>query len=83
MGVLTCNSTLSGGVTPVCNCCGCHLCWDVSDVDYRKDQAFWDDWICRDCNGGTALSLNVWRQQRQDRIDRPGWRVISELGRLL
>ena len=60
MGVTTTASTLPGGLTPVCNCCGIHLCWDISENDYEDAKAFWDDWICRECNGGKSLSLKDW-----------------------
>jgi hypothetical protein len=83
MGVVNGNSTLPGGMTPVCNVCGVHLCWDISQDDYRRNAAFWNAWICRDCNGGEALSLSEWRRQRRDPLDRPGWHQLSELGRLL
>lgn len=85
MAVLISSSTLPGGVTPVCDRCGIRLCWDLSEADYRADQPFWDGWICQDCNGGQALSLSAWRQERTTGLDldRPGWNRISELGRLL
>ena len=48
---------MEGGVTPICKECGVSLCWDISDEDYKEASAFWDAWICKDCNGGVAPSL--------------------------
>lgn len=56
MGTIATKSTLSGGVTPACNKCGIHLCWDISDVEYQADRSFWDAWICQDCNDGVPMS---------------------------
>lgn len=55
MGVHTHGGTMPGGVTPICNLCNVSLCWDISEEEYEADQAFWDAWVCRDCNGGSAL----------------------------
>lgn len=65
MGVEVLPSTLPGGVSPVCNRCGCALCWDVSEEEYAEQKAFWDAWVCRDCNGGRAMSLQTWLKQRR------------------
>lgn len=56
MGVHKTASTLPGGLTPICNCCGVSLCWDISQEDYDELPSFWEAWICRDCNGGEPLS---------------------------
>lgn len=56
-------STIFGGVTPVCNQCGVHLCWDISKEEYVACKRFWDNWICQECNGGNAVSLQHWRTQ--------------------
>ena len=64
MGVSTFASTLPGGVTPVCNHCGVALCWDISVYEYDESQQFWDDWICRDCNGREPMSLKQWKKEQ-------------------
>ena len=63
MGVVIKNSTLDGGVTPVCNSCGAHLCWDIAMVDYAKTKEFWDNWLCEDCNPKAVGSLTRWRME--------------------
>ncbi len=80
---LICDPIRSGTVTPVCRRCGVRLSQSLSVEAYRADRLFWDDWICDVCNGGRALSMSQWRQQRAGGLDRPGWNRISELGRLL
>jgi hypothetical protein len=55
MGTAITASTIPGGVTPICNDCGVALCWDISDEEYAARPKFWDNWICRDCNGGTPF----------------------------
>lgn len=57
-------STIAGGVTPVCSECGVHLCWDISEQDYEEDKPFWDDWICKECNHGHAMSLTQWKSEK-------------------
>ena len=52
MGVTITNSTIDGGMTPICNSCGITLCWDISDEEYYQNKVFWESWICQDCNGG-------------------------------
>jgi len=52
---------MPGGVTPICNSCGVSLCWDIADHEYSEAPAFWDAWICEDCNGGVPMSLKSWR----------------------
>ena len=47
------------GYTPVCNNCGVHLCWDISDFDYDEAEAFWDAWMCEKCNG-SRMSRKEW-----------------------
>lgn len=64
MGVTTVNSTLVGGVTPICNECGILLCWDISETEYEEDKEFWDKWICKECNQGKPLSLKVWKNEK-------------------
>lgn len=62
MGLHKHNGTMPGALTPICNSCGVSLCWDISEEEAKQDQAFWDAWICRDCNGGHALSLQASRE---------------------
>jgi hypothetical protein len=57
-------STTAGGLTPICNDCGIMLCWDISDEEYQEAMAFWEAWICQECNGGTPLSLKAWLEER-------------------
>ncbi|NCX56010.1 MAG: hypothetical protein EBW87_02280 [Burkholderiaceae bacterium] len=57
MGITITTSTLPGGVTPICNECGISLCWDLSDCEYRERQAFWDSWVCKECNGGVPMRI--------------------------
>jgi hypothetical protein len=47
--------TLAGALTPICNDCGVSLCWDIAEHEYERERAFWDAWICRDCNGGEPM----------------------------
>ena len=44
MGVTKTVSTLDGGLTPICSCCGIALCWDIPESEYTERQAFWDAW---------------------------------------
>lgn len=64
MGVHTHRGTMPGAVTPICNECGVSLCWDVGEDEYKQQAAFWNDWICKDCNGGESLSLTNWNQKQ-------------------
>ncbi|WP_148294026.1 hypothetical protein [Azospirillum sp. B4] len=64
MGVTVIPSTIPGGRTPICSACGVALCWDISEHEYLGATGFWDDWICRDCNGDQPLSLKEYRQKR-------------------
>jgi hypothetical protein len=63
MGVHAHNGTMPGAVTPICNNCMIALCFDIGEQEYKEDKEFWDNWVCRDCNGGEPLSRHVWRQQ--------------------
>lgn len=60
MGVHKHNGTMDGAVTPICNDCGVSLCWDISIEQYQEDSEFWDDWVCRDCNGGEPMSRDAY-----------------------
>lgn len=55
MGVHVHHGTMPEGKTPICNECGVSLCFDISDDEYSLNQTFWDNWICRDCNGGEPM----------------------------
>lgn len=55
MGAHVHGGTMPGGMTPICNRCNVSLCWDIAIEEYEADQAFWDAWVCRDCNGGTPM----------------------------
>jgi hypothetical protein len=55
MGIHQTKSTLSDGLTPICNDCGISLCFDISDVEYSENKSFWDNWKCQDCNGGQTM----------------------------
>jgi hypothetical protein len=61
LGVTVLTSTIGGGVTPICNSCGTTLCWDISENDYAEAQQFWDNWVCKDCNGGVKMSLKQYK----------------------
>jgi hypothetical protein len=65
MGVHVHPGTIPGGVTPICNDCGVSLCWDISEDQYERECAFWDDWKCRDCNGGEPMSRAALRNNVQ------------------
>jgi hypothetical protein len=58
---------MPGGLTPICDSCGISLCWDIGEEEYHEAKAFWDAWVCRDCNGGTAMSLGAWRSSVANR----------------
>lgn len=65
MGATTHNGTMVGAVTPICNECGVFLCWDIDIEEYEEEKAFWNDWICYECNGGVKFSKQEWlRKQR-------------------
>jgi hypothetical protein len=65
MGLTVHPGTMPGGMTPICNSCGICLCWDISKQDAARDAAFWEAWVCQDCNGGVRLSLPDWRLNNQ------------------
>lgn len=50
MAVSRFNSTIPGGVTPVCGECGIALCFDISNEEYLENFKFWDNWKCEECN---------------------------------
>jgi len=62
MGVHKHKGTMDGSLTPICNDCGVSLCWDIGEPEYAADRSFWDAWVCRDCNGGVAMSRKRWQQ---------------------
>lgn len=64
MGITKHRGTMPGAVTPICNDCGVSLCWDIAEEEADRDRAFWDAWICQDCNGGKRMSLKEWASQR-------------------
>jgi hypothetical protein len=43
------NNKTSMAMTPVCNTCKGHLCWDISREEYLDRKAFWDSWVCQNC----------------------------------
>lgn len=49
MGVIVTETTLDGGLTPICSSCGLALCWDISLEEYKEKPQFWEDWICKYC----------------------------------
>ena len=57
MGVHIHGGTMPGAVTPICNDCMIALCYDIPVGEYEKRKAFWDNWICQECNGGKPLKL--------------------------
>lgn len=59
MGV-TNSRTIPGDYTPICNQCGIALCYDISQEDYDKYQAFWDQWCCPECGGNGEGSFLKW-----------------------
>ena len=58
------NSTMIGGVTPICNTCGVSLCWDISEEEYIENKAFWDNWKCESCNPNAWGSLKKYRRNQ-------------------
>lgn len=65
MGVIS-SSCFDDSVTPCCNKCGIALCWNISIKEYEQEKQFWDAWICKECNGGTALTLQRFKQILKD-----------------
>ncbi len=61
MAVHVHGGTMDGGVTPICNGCMVSLCWDIAEEDYARMKAFWDAWICEDCNGGKPMRMATFR----------------------
>lgn len=61
MGLTRYRGTMSGGYTPVCNDCGVHLCWDISEEEAAAERGFWEAWLCETCNGGVPMSLKRWK----------------------
>lgn len=65
MGITIYNGTMEGAMTPICNCCGILLCWDISEEEaLGENNAFWESWVCQDCNNGVRMSLRDWRLKR-------------------
>lgn len=65
MGAYVTKGTIDGGLTPVCNDCGIHLCWDISDEEYAENPRFWDEWICQECNGGVPFNKSFFQSATQ------------------
>lgn len=61
MGVHIHGSTMPGGLTPICNECGIALCMDISENEYKRQTKFWDEWICKECNGGESMKYPNFR----------------------
>lgn len=36
--------------------------------EYAEAKAFWDDWICQDCNGGKPMSLKTWKSAHAGQV---------------
>lgn len=66
MGVCVTNSTMLGAVTPTCNSCGVSLCWDIGEDEYNEAKNFWDNWCCKECCGGRAMSLKAFMRNRSN-----------------
>lgn len=64
MGVGTLRRTEEDCITPICNDCGIVLCYDISLEDYSDSKEFWDNWICKECNSGNALSLKKYKENK-------------------
>lgn len=62
MGVVRLPSTMVGCVTPICEECGIHLCYDIDNDEYQLDKAFWDKWRCKECNESYRGQLKIWHQ---------------------
>lgn len=63
MGVTLVNSTLDGGVTPICEDCGIMLCYDISLDEYLEAKEFWDKWRCSECNPQWKGALQRWKAE--------------------
>jgi hypothetical protein len=70
MGVTHLNSTLEGGVTPICNECGIALCWDLAIEEYLEAKSFWDTWRCEGCNPDYALAWTRWKVEHERNLDK-------------
>lgn len=55
-------SNIVGGFTPVCNNCGVHLCWDISELEYLNLKHFWDNWKCENCDPNAKGSRKRYRK---------------------
>lgn len=64
MGLAKHGGTMDGAVTPICNECGIFLCWDIDVEEAYRNKAFWDSWVCQECNGGVRMSLQKWEDGR-------------------
>ena len=64
MGVTILKSTLPNGYTPICNLCGIVLCYDIHESEYNEDKAFWDAWICKECNKGVPFDRKFFRNKQ-------------------
>jgi len=66
MGIHIHQGTMSGAVTPICNDCGISLCYDIDNGEYESAAAFWDAWVCTECNNGVPLSLKTWKAKASE-----------------
>ena len=60
MGVHHISSTISEGLTPICEKCAVSLCWDIGRNEYLDAKPFWDNWTCEDCHG-SRQSAYAWK----------------------
>lgn len=56
MGITVLPSNAPDELTPICNECGICLCWSITIDEYNVCPAFWNNWICQDCNGGVKFT---------------------------
>ena len=61
MGLGIHGGTMYGALTPMCNKCGIALCWDIEESEAEENRAFWDAWVCQECNAGVPMSLKAWK----------------------
>jgi hypothetical protein len=79
MGLTIYNGTMDGAMTPICNCCGIMLCWDISEEEaLGEDNEFWENWICQECNDGVRLSLKDWRISKGLKVEEDLAKVVEE-----
>ena len=71
MGVTKTTSTLDGGLTPICTCCGIALCWDIPESEYTKRKAFWDAWRCRECHPDAKGARRRWIEEQHTAVSGP------------